>query len=77
VHQSRLKDGTRKVVNITEIVGMEGDTITLQDIYYYRPEGLDATGKLAGSFHASGIRPAFLEKLASSGVMIKDDWFSN
>ena len=77
VHQSRLKDGSRKVVNITEIVGMEGDTITLQDIFYYKAEGLDATGKLSGNFYSSGIRPAFLEKLTASGVMVKDDWFSN
>ena len=77
VHQSRLKDGTRKVVNITEIVGMEGDTITLQDIFYYKSEGLDHNGKLAGNFYASGIRPGFLEKIISSGVLVKDEWFTN
>ncbi|MBR0600012.1 CpaF family protein [Sinanaerobacter chloroacetimidivorans] len=77
VHQSRLKDGSRKVVNITEIVGMEGDTITLQDIFYFKPEGLDASGKLTGNFYSTGIRPSFLEKIASCGVLVKDDWFMN
>lgn len=77
VHQSRLKDGSRKVVNISEIVGMEGDTITLQDIYIYKQEGLDASGKLTGSFVATGVRPGFLDKLAASGILVRDDWFSN
>jgi len=77
VHQSRLKDGSRKVVNVSEIVGMEGDTITLQDIYVYKQEGLDASGKLSGSFVATGVRPAFLDKLAASGILVRDDWFSN
>lgn len=77
VHQSRLKDGSRKVVNISEIVGMEGDTITLQDIYVYRSEGLDAGGKLSGSFYATGVRPTFLDKLSAVGILVRDDWFTN
>lgn len=77
VHQSRLKDGSRKVVNITEIVGMEGDTITLQDIFTYKVEGVDSLGRMKGSFTATGIRPNFVEKLASSGILVRDDWFTN
>jgi pilus assembly protein CpaF len=77
VQQSRLKDGSRKVINISEIIGMEGDTVTLQDIFVYKQEGLDANGKLTGSFYATGVRPAFLDKLAASGVLIRDDWFTN
>lgn len=77
IHQSRLKDGSRKIVNITEIVGMEGDKITLQDIFYYKPEGLDGNGKLTGQFFSTGIRPAFLEKIIANGVMVRDDWFTN
>lgn len=77
VHQSRLKDGSRKVVNITEIVGIEGDTITLQDIFTYRIEGVDSFGKIRGKFTSTGIRPNFIEKLASSGVLVRDDWFVN
>lgn len=77
VHQSRLRDGSRKVVNITEVVGMEGDTITLQDIYTYRMDGVDNFGKIKGNFVSTGIRPKFLEKLTASGIMIRDDWFMN
>lgn len=77
VHQSRLRDGSRKVVNITEVVGMEGDTITLQDIYTYHMEGVDNFGKIKGNFVSTGIRPKFLEKLTASGIMIRDDWFMN
>ena len=77
VQQSRMKDGSRKIVNITEVVGMEGDTITLQDIFYYKPEGLDSLGKLKGKFLATGIRPGFMEKLSESGILTRDDWFSN
>jgi pilus assembly protein CpaF len=77
VHQSRLRDGTRKVVNITEVVGMEGDTITLQDIFVYRIEGVDTYGKIRGSYVATGIRPNFLEKISSSGILVRDEWFTN
>ena len=77
VHQSRMKDGSRKVVNITEVVGMEGDTITLQDIFTYKVEGIDSNGRTKGNFAATGIRPNFLEKLTSSGIIVKDDWFVN
>jgi pilus assembly protein CpaF len=77
VHQSRLKDGTRKVVHITEVVGMEGDVITLQDIFTYKTEGVDSFGRMKGNFVATGIRPNFVEKLASSGILVRDDWFTN
>lgn len=77
VHQARLRDGSRKIVNITEVVGMEGDVITLQDIYTYQMEGVDATGKQKGSFVATGVRPAFMDDLAAMGIMVKDAWFQN
>lgn len=77
VHQQRLRDGSRKVVNITEVVGMEGDTITLQDLFVYKMDGVDNFGKIKGSFVSTGIRPKFLEKLTASGIMIRDDWFTN
>lgn len=77
VHQSRLRDGSRKVVNITEVVGMEGDTITLQDLFVYRIDGVDSYGKIKGSFVSTGIRPNFLEKITSSGILVRDDWFTN
>ena len=77
VHQSRLQDGSRKVVNISEIVGMEGDTILLQDIFIFKQTGVDLTGKLKGNFVATGIRPNFLAKISGRGILIKDDWFTN
>lgn len=77
VQQSRMKDGSRKIINITEVVGMEGDTITLQDLYCYKIEGVDSYGKLKGRFVSTGIRPSFAEKISESGITMKDDWFSN
>lgn len=76
VQQARFRDGTRKIVSITEVVGMEGDTITLQDIFVFKPEGLDANGKVKGRFMATGIRPKILEKFQETGVLVRDDWFS-
>jgi len=76
VQQARMKDGSRKVTNITEVVGMEGDTVTLQDIFVYKPEGLDAAGKLKGSYVPTGIRPTFTEKMTDNGIVVRDDWFS-
>lgn len=77
VQQARMKDGSRKIVNITEVVGMEGDTVTLQDLYIYKPEGLNAVGMLKGSFYSTGIRPGFTEKLSGAGILVRDDWFTN
>jgi len=77
VQQSRMRDGSRKIINITEVVGMEGDTVTLQDLFYYKPEGLDSSGKLKGSFLSTGIRPGFAEKLSENGILVKDEWFFN
>lgn len=76
VHQARLKDGSRKVIKITEVVGMEGDTITLQDIFVYKQEGIDEMGRITGSFTATGVRPGFIEKIAAGGVLVRDDWFT-
>lgn len=77
IHQSRMRDGSRKVVNITEVVGMEGDTITLQDIFTFKIEGVDNYGRIKGNFVATGIRPNFLEKISASGILVRDDWFTN
>ncbi len=77
VHQSRLRDGSRKVVNISEIVGMEGDTILIQDLFYYKEAGVDISGKIKGEFLSTGIRPRLLDKITSSGILVKDDWFTN
>lgn len=75
VQQARLRDGTRKITHITEVVGMEGDVITLQDIFRYETEGMDDRAVLRGQFKATGVRPKFLEKLAATGVNLPSDVF--
>lgn len=69
VQQSRLRDGTRKVTSISEIVGMEGDVVSMQDIFVFQTDGqLDSRGKFKGEFKATGIRPRCLEKIRENGV---------
>ena len=76
LQQNRLKDGSRRVTHLTEILGMEGDTIVLQDIFVYEQKGLDDNGKIIGQFKPTGIRPKFLSKFESSGIKLPDDIFS-
>src|SRR5690606_6503648 len=68
VHQARLKDGSRKIIHITEITGMEGDVITMQDIFVFRQQGRDEKGRIIGSIVPTGIKPKFIEKLADAGI---------
>lgn len=70
IQQSRLDDGSRKVLNITEIGGMQGDIVTLQDIFAFNQEGMDKKGKIIGKFQASGFIPKFIEKLERQGYNI-------
>jgi len=71
VHQSRFKDGTRHLTHVTEVVGMEGDVITLQDIFLFdHGMGFDDSGRSLGSLKSTGLRPKFLEKLAAAGVQV-------
>src|SRR5947209_1441156 len=65
---ARLSDGTRRVTSISEITGMEGDTITMQEIFQYERTGIDPSGKVTGRFRATGIRPRFAEKLKAYGL---------
>jgi len=75
VHQARFRDGSRKIVNISEVIGMEGDIITMQDIFVYQPQGYDDSGRISGKFAATGIHPRVIEKIRNNGAMCKDDWF--
>lgn len=78
VQQSRLRDGSRKVTSITEVVGMEGDIVSLQDIFVYETEGnVDANGRFKGEFKATGILPKCVDKIRGNGVIINNDWFAN
>ncbi|MEN8135414.1 MAG: CpaF family protein [Thermodesulfobacteriota bacterium] len=73
---SRFTDGSRKVVSISELVGMEGNVITLQDIFVFEKRGIDKEGKVLGRFRATGIRPNCADKLEMAGIKIPDDLFS-
>ncbi|HZT21242.1 MAG TPA: CpaF family protein [Dongiaceae bacterium] len=68
IQVTRMRDGTRRVTSVTEVVGMEGDVITLQDLFTYEYEGEDAQGRLIGRFKSSGFRPHFTPKAAYYGV---------
>jgi pilus assembly protein CpaF len=77
VHLSRFKDGSRHITHVTEVVGMEGDIITLQDIYLFdHSAGFDETGRSLGTLKSTGLRPKFLDKLASSGVQVDQTTFA-
>jgi pilus assembly protein CpaF len=75
VQVARLSDGTRKVITISEITGMEGDIITMQDIFTFDRHGIDESGKVRGTFKASGVRPKFAERLAASGCRLRPGLF--
>ena len=76
VQQSRLPDGTRKITNITEIVGIEGDVVNMSDIFRYETKGeLDGFGRFKGEFKATGFRPKCIDKIIGNGVMVNNEWF--
>jgi len=76
VQQARLPDGSRKITNITEIVGLEGDVVNMCDIFRYETKGeRDSYGRFKGEFKATGYRPKCLEKVIGNGVMVSNDWF--
>ncbi len=75
VQASRLSDGTRRVVSITEVTGMEGEIITLQDLFVLEKRGLSPEGRVLGRFAATGIRPRFHEKLLAAGIFLRSDLF--
>jgi pilus assembly protein CpaF len=76
IQVSRMTDGTRKITSVSEVVGMEGDVITLQEIFVFEKKGIDKNGKVIGRFTATGIRPKFAEKLEIAGIDLPDDLFS-
>ncbi|HXI45079.1 MAG TPA: CpaF family protein, partial [Candidatus Acidoferrales bacterium] len=74
VHQSRLKDGTRKIVAITEVQGMEGDVIVMQDVFVFEQTGV-IDGKIQGRLKATGIRPKFVEQFETQGIHLPNGIF--
>jgi pilus assembly protein CpaF len=77
IQVSRLSDGARKVMQVSEIVGMEGDIITMQDIFLFERAGIGDDDKVLGQFRASGIRPRCAERLKAYGVDLSTVLFSN
>jgi pilus assembly protein CpaF len=75
IQQSRLSDGTRKVTSISEITGMEGDVITMQEIFVFEKLGVTQDGKVIGRFRATGVRPKACERLKASGIHLPPDMF--
>ncbi len=75
IQGTRLSDGTRKIVKITEITGMEGDTISLQDIFTYEKMGVREDGRVLGGYRTTGIRPKFAEQVETSGIELPVDVF--
>src|SRR5215469_9942076 len=77
VQIARLSDGSRKVLSISEITGMEGDLISMQDIFIFDRHGIDESGRVRGAFRASGIRPKFAERLATAGCRLRPALFDS
>lgn len=77
IQQSRLEDGSRKVMNVTEIQGMQGEVITLQDVFVFKQEGMNKQGKIVGKFMATGFIPKFIETLEKKGYKVPRGLFKN
>jgi pilus assembly protein CpaF len=70
IHESRLADGSRKVTAITEVTGMEGQQIVMQDIFSFRQQGVDENGRIQGEFRPTGAMPTFFDQLKSRGLAL-------
>jgi pilus assembly protein CpaF len=75
IQVGRLSDGRRKLLSLSELTGMEGDVVTMQEIFRFRQTGVAADGQVLGKFEATGIRPKFIEQVISHGVMLSADLF--
>ncbi len=76
IHQTRLKDGSRRITHLTEVVGMEGDTISLQDLFLFDfRSGVDEYGRFRGTLQPTGLRPLFLDRLGEAGINVAPELF--
>ena len=76
VQAARLTGGPRKIVSVTEVQGMEGDVVTMQDIFKFEQDGVGPTGKAYGRIVSTGVRPGFLDRIRSAGAVVDNDWFN-
>jgi pilus assembly protein CpaF len=77
VQIARLSDGTRKVITISEITGMDGDIVAMQDIFSFDRSGIDGNGKVRGLFRATGVKPKFTDRLATAGARLRATLFDS
>jgi pilus assembly protein CpaF len=77
VQVARLSDGTRKVISVSEVTGMDAESITMQDIFVFDRRGIDENGKVRGAFRATGVRPQFAERLANAGTKLRPSLFES
>ena len=75
IHQARLADGTRKIISVQEITGMEGNVISMQEIFSFKQTGIDPDGTIQGRFVFHGVQPRFIEKFNSMGIKISREVF--
>ncbi|HEX8674836.1 MAG TPA: hypothetical protein VF710_23250, partial [Longimicrobium sp.] len=76
VQLSRLADGKRRVMSVSEITGMEGSVITMQDIFVFDKQGIAPNGAVLGDYRATGIRPRFADRLEENGIQLPSDMFA-
>jgi pilus assembly protein CpaF len=76
IQASRMTDGTRKITSVAEVVGMEGDVITLQEIFTFDRKGIDKDGKVVGRHRSTGIRPRFTDRLEMAGIDVPENLFT-
>lgn len=76
IQVSRFADGSRRLVSLSEVSGMEGEVITMQEIFGFRQTGVDSGGRVQGSFHANGVRPRFMDRLRERGLVMDDSTFT-
>jgi pilus assembly protein CpaF len=77
VQVARLSDGTRKLISVSEVTGMEGELISMQEIFVFDRTGIDETGKVRGTFRATGVRPKFADRLATGGLRLRPALFDS
>ncbi len=75
VHTQRYSDGVRRVAKITEVVGLEGDQITMQDLFFFQQTGVAPDGRVLGAYAPSGVVPSFVDELSSRGLTLNRSMF--
>jgi pilus assembly protein CpaF len=75
IQVARLSDGRRRLTSLSELTGMEGDVVTMQEIFRFRQMGLSSDGHVQGRFESTGIRPQFIEQVAAHGISLSADLF--